>query len=59
MSELSDIVERGYDHSGRLEDPHEQRQLEDAVQQAIAGLDAGELRVAEIVDGAWQVNPWL
>ena len=59
MSELSDIVERGYDHSGRLEDPHEQRQLEDAVQQAIAGLDAGELRVAEIVDGAWQVNQWL
>jgi 2,3,4,5-tetrahydropyridine-2-carboxylate N-succinyltransferase len=59
MSELSDIVERGYDHSGRLEDPHEQQRLEDAVQQAIAGLDAGEMRVAEIVDGAWQVNQWL
>jgi 2,3,4,5-tetrahydropyridine-2-carboxylate N-succinyltransferase len=59
MSELSDIVERGYDHGGRLEDPQEQRQLEDAVQQAIAGLDAGDLRVAEIIADEWHVNQWL
>jgi 2,3,4,5-tetrahydropyridine-2-carboxylate N-succinyltransferase len=59
MSELSDIIERGYDHGGRLEDPQEQQQLEDAVQQAITSLDAGESRVAEYIDGDWQVNQWL
>jgi 2,3,4,5-tetrahydropyridine-2-carboxylate N-succinyltransferase len=59
MSELSNIIDRGYDHGGRLEDPQEQQQLEDAVQQAITSLDAGESRVAEYIDGDWQVNQWL
>lgn len=30
-----------------------------AVEAAIAGLDDGSLRVAEKVDGEWQVNQWL
>ncbi len=33
--------------------------VRDAVNAAIAGLDAGTYRVAEKVDGAWQVNQWL
>ena len=31
----------------------------DAVLAAVAGLDRGELRVAEKVDGEWTVNGWL
>jgi 2,3,4,5-tetrahydropyridine-2-carboxylate N-succinyltransferase len=31
----------------------------EAVQRAMAGLDRGELRVAEKVDGEWKVNAWL
>jgi 2,3,4,5-tetrahydropyridine-2-carboxylate N-succinyltransferase len=31
----------------------------EAVDTALAGLDSGALRVAEKVDGAWQVNQWL
>ena len=34
-------------------------ELRDAVEAAIAGLDDGSLRVAEKVDGRWQVNQWL
>ncbi|PTQ10791.1 2,3,4,5-tetrahydropyridine-2,6-dicarboxylate N-succinyltransferase [Sphingomonas oleivorans] len=34
-------------------------EVRDAVEQALAGLDAGTLRVAEKVDGAWTVNQWL
>ncbi|MCW2247359.1 2,3,4,5-tetrahydropyridine-2-carboxylate N-succinyltransferase [Azospirillum fermentarium] len=30
-----------------------------AVDEALAGLDSGDLRVAEKVDGAWTVNQWL
>jgi 2,3,4,5-tetrahydropyridine-2-carboxylate N-succinyltransferase len=30
-----------------------------AVEEAIAGLDNGSLRVAEKVDGEWRVNTWL
>jgi 2,3,4,5-tetrahydropyridine-2-carboxylate N-succinyltransferase len=33
--------------------------LRDAVEAALAGLDDGALRVAEPVDGGWQVNQWL
>jgi len=34
-------------------------QARSAVDDAIAGLDDGTLRVAEKVDGSWQVNTWL
>ena len=36
-----------------------QGEVRDAVQTALAGLDAGSLRVAEKLDGSWQVNQWL
>src|SRR5690606_18765922 len=35
------------------------RELRDAIEEAIAGLDAGRLRVAEKRDGDWAVNQWL
>lgn len=31
----------------------------DSIEEAIAGLDSGRYRVAEKVDGQWQVNTWL
>jgi 2,3,4,5-tetrahydropyridine-2,6-dicarboxylate N-succinyltransferase len=33
--------------------------VRDAVDAALDGLDAGHFRVAQKVDGAWQVNQWL
>jgi 2,3,4,5-tetrahydropyridine-2-carboxylate N-succinyltransferase len=59
MQELIDIIERGFDRSGKMDDAAEQVLLADSVQQAIAMLDTGEERVAEKVDGDWQVNQWL
>ena len=59
MTDLIDIIERGFDLSGRMDDTAEQEQLVDAVRQAITALDAGEVRVAEHVDGDWRVNQWL
>jgi 2,3,4,5-tetrahydropyridine-2-carboxylate N-succinyltransferase len=34
-------------------------EVRDAVQTALAGLDDGSFRVAEKLDGSWQVNQWL
>jgi 2,3,4,5-tetrahydropyridine-2-carboxylate N-succinyltransferase len=34
-------------------------EVRDAVEQALALLDKGEARVAEKIDGQWQVNQWL
>jgi 2,3,4,5-tetrahydropyridine-2-carboxylate N-succinyltransferase len=59
MHELIEIIDAGFDRGGRLEDPSDQERLAAAVQQAIGLLDAGEARVAEKVDGEWQVNQWL
>jgi len=59
MSELIDIIDRGWDQGGRMEDQAEQAQLVEAVQQAVASLDSGAARVAEKVSGEWQVNQWL
>lgn len=39
--------------------PQTQGALRDAINAALAGLDAGTLRVAEKRDGGWQVNQWL
>ena len=51
-----------------VEDAFEQRQdvntdtsglVREAVEEALAALDSGKARVAEKVDGNWQVNQWL
>jgi 2,3,4,5-tetrahydropyridine-2-carboxylate N-succinyltransferase len=59
MQDLIEIIERGFDFGGKMNDAAEQVLLADSVQQAIAMLDTGEARVAEKIDGEWQVNQWL
>ncbi len=39
--------------------PQTQGAVRDAVNSALAGLDAGTLRVAEKREGGWQVNQWV
>ena len=59
MQNLIDIIEKGFDARGQMEGDAETRELDDAVQAAIAMLDAGTSRVAEPRDGGWHVNQWL
>ena len=59
MQDLIDIIEKGYDARGQMADDASTRELDDAVQTAIAALDAGTSRVAEPRDGGWHVNQWL
>ena len=59
MQNLIDIIETGFDARGQMESDAETRELDDAVQAAIAMLDAGTSRVAEPRDGGWHVNQWL
>ena len=59
MQDLIEIIELGFDRSGKMDNPSDQVQLTESVQQAIAMLDTGQARVAEKIDGAWQVNQWL
>ena len=48
-------IEAAFADRSKLEDPLHRA----AVERAMDGLDRGELRVAEKVDGEWKVNAWL
>jgi 2,3,4,5-tetrahydropyridine-2,6-dicarboxylate N-succinyltransferase len=58
MTDLAATIDAAWDARDTLDfstgDP-----VRGAVEEAIAGLDAGELRVAEKVDGEWRVHQWL
>jgi len=55
VDEVRRLVEATWTERSRLSDPAHR----EAVLAAVAGLDRGELRVAEKVDGEWKVNAWL
>ncbi len=57
MQQLEQVIERAFDQ--RAQGIENRDEVEAAVEEAIALLDAGKARVAERRDGAWQVNQWL
>jgi len=57
MQQLEQIIEQAFDN--RAEGFPDRAAVEAAVQEAIALLDSGEVRVAEQRDGTWHVNQWL
>jgi len=56
--QLTAIIDAAWDARDAISSAT-QGEVRDAVQTALAGLDAGSLRVAEKLDGSWQVNQWL
>ena len=59
MQDLIDTIESGFECGGEMADDAATKHLKEAVQTAIAMLDAGNCRVAEPVQDGWQVNQWL
>src|SRR5688572_18958987 len=56
-TDLQSIIEAAWDRRDTIDSSD--RALKEAVVAAILRLDSGEERVAEKIDGAWQVNQWL
>ena len=59
MTATRDIIERAWEARAGLSPETASPELREAVEAALAGLDKGELRVAEPAAGGWQVNEWL
>jgi 2,3,4,5-tetrahydropyridine-2-carboxylate N-succinyltransferase len=59
LSTLQNVIERAWERRAELSPSRADAEVRDAVEQCIAALDSGELRVAEPVDGHWVVNQWL
>ena len=59
MAELQQIIEQAFENRAEINPGNVEADIRDAVQTALGLLDSGEQRVAEPVDGGWQVNEWL
>lgn len=55
MTELRQTIEQAWDHRDLLKED----KTTSAIRQVIDLLDKGELRVAEPIEGGWQVNEWV
>jgi 2,3,4,5-tetrahydropyridine-2-carboxylate N-succinyltransferase len=59
LEQLRAIIEDGYERRAEITPQSITPELEEALADALALLDAGRARVAEKRDGQWGVNQWL
>ncbi|HEE6635245.1 TPA: 2,3,4,5-tetrahydropyridine-2,6-dicarboxylate N-succinyltransferase [Acinetobacter baumannii] len=59
MSQLSTIIEQAFEDRANFTAADCPSEIRQAVEEAIAGLDNGTLRVAEKINGEWVVHQWL
>ena len=59
MESARKTIEEAWESRGRLGAASVPQALRDAVEEVIAGLDGGRLRVAEKVNGAWTTHQWI
>jgi len=58
MAQIKSIIETAFDARDQV-GFGTKGEIRDAVEAALAGLDKGELRVAEKFEGTWSVHQWL
>jgi len=59
MSLLKSIIETAFEERQTITPDAISLQTKNAIEEVIAGLDSGELRVAEQINGDWVVNQWV
>ncbi|HEX7328541.1 MAG TPA: 2,3,4,5-tetrahydropyridine-2,6-dicarboxylate N-succinyltransferase [Casimicrobiaceae bacterium] len=59
MHDLEQVIDAAWETRAALTPSSAPAALREAVEAVIAGLDAGRLRVAEKVDGAWVTRQWI
>lgn len=59
MHEYQDIIETAFENRAEISPSTVSADIKQAVQATLAQLDDGSLRVAEKIDGDWQVHQWL
>src|SRR6185437_15465409 len=59
MHELEQVIDAAWETRTGLTPAAAPAALREAVEAVVAGLDAGRLRVAEKIDGAWVTHEWI
>jgi len=54
-----DIIEAAWEDRASLHPGRAPADVREAVAATLSGLDEGTLRVAEKIDGRWQVHQWI
>ena len=56
---MKNVIEEAWENRNSLNPANAPRALRDAIEETIAGLDSGRLRVAEKSGGAWVTHQWI
>ena len=59
MQELQSLIDQAWENRADLKPGSAPARVGDAVNQVLAGLDAGSIRVAEKARGEWVVHQWI
>ena len=59
MDNLKELIESAFEQRAEITPATVGADVRDAVGQALALIDSGQMRVAEPTDNGWQVNDWL
>ena len=59
MSDLQRIIEQAFEKRAEITPRNVDTHVKEAVSEVIRKLDAGQVRVAEKIDGAWTTHQWL
>ena len=59
MHALQNLIDDAFENRASLSPSSAPAEIRNAVEEVIAGLDAGTLRVAEKKNGEWVVNQWI
>ncbi|MBD3609630.1 MAG: 2,3,4,5-tetrahydropyridine-2,6-dicarboxylate N-succinyltransferase [Gammaproteobacteria bacterium] len=59
MSDLQQIIEEAFENRAEITPRNVDTHIKEAVEQVIAQLDSGALRVADKSTGSWVVNEWV
>ncbi len=59
MQQLQSIIEAAFEHRGEITPANVDTVTREAINEVIAQLDSGALRVSEKIDGHWVTHQWL
>lgn len=59
MQALQSIIDNAFEQRAEITPDNVEPQVRDAINNVIAQLDSGKLRVAEKINGQWVTHQWL
>ena len=57
--DLQPVIEDAFENRASINSKTVSSELRDAINQVISALDAGDIRVAQKIDGEWVTNQWI